>query len=467
MLITAKCILTHAFATTKMHLQLQRCIHKLEERLMKKITSLIEEVSECLDITPEETNERASRLVLLYNQSPNISSTYQLRYRKATPIKVLIALDNAIASMGGGNFYDEEKLLKETRDYYSVLFSGAYPLYVFDRQASQDVRDYWNRLKIFKILEQKGNKLGLASDYKQKYILMLSNTTDIQADNTYFKSMFTTLGCAVNTETSKWTKTPSEICHEVGEILHNKDLLATIRNPRQIESTHVDPLHEFHGVNFYATDSKKLGIPSVSPVKPSDVASYNPPVGAPVKATDEVLEILNEIAEHPFYSKQGLIVEHGRPAYEYIKNMNAINPSKSPWTLFTSANSFELIISKTQIKLIEDLTGKALRTTNLKPEFEPIYNAAADIYHQIAMNSNNGDPVKDVIAKALEEGKLKDNDIKRNERAVLEELIKVGGVEYNDGAYNIKNTRLVGMLSGILEQKPGKIAGYIKMTSVV
>lgn len=353
--------------------------------------------------------------------------------------------------------------MQETRWYYMVLFSGANPLYVFEKQASHDVRDYWNRLVIFGILERKGNKLGLASDYKQKYILMLSNTTDIQADNTYFKSMFTTVGCAVTTETCKWAKTPNEICQEVGEILHNKDLLATKRDPRQIQYTHVDPLHEDHGVNFYATDSHKLGIPSVSPIKPSDVASYNPPVGAPVKATDKVLKILNEITEHPFYSKEGLIVEYGRPAYQYIKDMNAINASKSPWTIFTSANSFELIISKTQIELIEKLTRKALKTTSLKPDFEPIYNAAADVYYQIGLNSNNKAPVKEVLAKVVEDGKIKDYEIESKERAVLEALIRVGGVKYDDGVYNIKNTRLVGTLYGILEQKPGIIADYIKM----
>jgi hypothetical protein len=279
--------------------------------------------------------------------------------------------------------------------------------------------------------------------------------------------MFTTLGCAVDTERYLWTKSPYEVSKEVGEILHNKELLAKLRNPDDIAYKHIFPLHERQKVNFYSTDSDKLGIPSVSPIKPSEVASYNPPMGPPIRASEEVLKTLNEIAENPFYSKDGLTIEYGRSTYDYIKNMNAINGSKSPLTIFTSANGYELIISKIKLDRMERLTRKALSTSKLKPEFEPIYQLAAELYYQIRLERDDK-IVKNVISELIEDGKIKDDQINRSERAVLEALAKPGGVKYNDVAltYDLKNERMIGILSGILDDNIGKISRYTKMTPI-
>jgi hypothetical protein len=213
-------------------------------------------------------------------------------------------------------------------------------------------------------------------------------------------------------------------------------------------------------VKFYNTDKLKLGIPSVSPWRPSDVDIYNPPEGLPVPTNAEL--IVNEIAGKPFFSAQGIVSKHGRRSLQYIMEMSHMYPDEFPLTTFTSDDGKEIIASRKLSSELQDIVRRFLPTSILEPEIAAVHPLAAELFYQKSTDEDE-EVVERVGNRLLEEQEISAERIVGREASVLYALENKGVIEYGkNGKYKVVNPKPLGVLVGLLESNVGKISYYIK-----
>jgi len=423
------------------------------------VRELIGNLSDALGQKPVITNLRIARLVLLLNQNPELGANGMwLRIKQAGPAKVAVALVNAY---GRFNAPTREDILHEvTVKHYDKLFNQI-SSYATRLDAIRQVATFWSRVRNRLLEEHDGSKLKLRDDYVEYLVTTLSSSQDFQLDNTYFKGISTTLGCAVITEKNPWLHSRVGIAREATDILRDSGILTSVRAPDAaiIASTHIEPLH-YPFVKFYNTDKSKLGIPSVSPWKPSDVDTYNPPEGLPIPTNAD--QIVSEIAAKPFFSAQGIVSRHGRRSLQYITEMSHLFPDEFPLTTFTSDDGKEIIASRKLSSELQEIVRRFLPTTILEPEIAAVHPLAAELFYQQSTDEDE-EVVERIGNRLLEEQEISADRIVGKEASVLYALENKGIIEYGkNGKYKVVNLKPLGVLVGLLESNIGKISNYIE-----
>lgn len=419
------------------------------------VRELIGNLAGVLSLKPEIANLRIARLVLLLNQNPELGTNGMwLRNKQAGPAKVAVAMVNAY---GRSNSPTREDILHEaTVKHYDKLFNQI-PTYASRLEAIRQVNAFWPRIKGRLLEEHNDSKLKLRDDYLEYLVTTLSSSPNFQLDNTYFKGISTTLGCAVVTETNPWIRSRIGVAKDATDILRESGILTSARAPdvSTVASTHIDPLH-YPLVKFYNTDRSKLGIPAVSPWRPSDVDIYNPPSGLPVPTNAE--QIVNEIAAKPFFSAQGLVTKYGRRSLQYIREMSVQYPDEFPLTTIISDDGKEIIASRKLESQMQDIVKRFLPTSILEPEIAAVHPLAAELFYR---QSTDEEVVERVGNELLEEEEISAEGKIGEEAAILYALENKGVIEYANGKYEVVNLKPLGVLVGLLEANIGKISKFI------
>ncbi len=416
------------------------------------VNDIIEDLSELLKVSKKRLNGIVGRNIYLYNMNM-YTDDWKARFRKARPIRVAMAVVNALLERDECKGEINQVKIHATY-WYKQIFGGT--LY----EAKTAIESYFNRMLNYGMLQRDGNVVKLVSNeyekYDEKLVNLLADGLTVSKNNTYFKAMCVTSFCTALTSEYQWKKPPNEICELALDKLSEINLVKSNRKVTDIVNSHIYPLHIDEGVQFYANNNEdKLGIPSIHPIIEYDFINIPNPFIQSKADEKNITKALDELQRFPIISmkyvaeKYGMRIRKAIDSMAYDKRLTDTFPFTPVPPMDISTQS--ILISRANIEIVHKATNYELTYDNLKLQDELIWSVAPIIFQE-AKNREDFNVVNDTIDELLS-GPLKESYIEDPiKRSVCIGLYERGRiVEFNeDGYFYARRRDQLGKLNAIL-----------------
>jgi len=416
-----------------------------------ELKQLVKDMAGSLGIDESEFNERTARAVMLYNQNNQVDS-FQLRYRKALPLRVGISVVNAYECRDNKPV-DLTDLVNQTAWYYTLFFGGTF------HEASSVVKGYINRMLRVGFLSSASGLIRLNDGYAEKILLLLAKDANVSAQNAYVKAMGVTVANACLTEKEPWQHPPEDIAWKVNTEFIRLRVLKTLRRPEDIVDVHIKPLlHE--AVRFYTLDREQhLGIPAVSVIKSPMEQILSKLASNPLFYIPKNLECLADLSSHPLVSLDRIAVKYGMDTALAIERA-CYDPSLTeifPFVVVPDPLAQnKILVSRRVLDTLDQYAQRAgsnFRYSQMDFKSDPLWLAIAKIVSDLYKLDKGPDVVKKLVNLILDHN-IPETDVSDVERQVLFELYSRGRiVDYDEQrrCYVANNKEKLRVLRSILE----------------
>jgi len=189
-------------------------------------------------------------------------------------------------------------------------------------------------------------------------------------------------------------------------------------------------LHRDQGVHYYSTyKDGSLGIPAISSMEIEDPDFYTPIGSNSVVIPKDFDKICRELSEVPIVSLSFVANKYGMSVRLLMEklSMDRNHVKTFPFTVIPSVitGTSKVLISKSYINTIADITDGRLKYSKLMLDSEPIWNIAPSLFE---IGSGNASNIVADIVKRIKKEDINENEVEDSERSVLIKLYERGKI---------------------------------------